>query len=42
MGGGLLCGGGLVETPQDGYCCGWYTFYWNAFMFAVAIGFDYN
>ena len=18
------------ETPQDGYCCGWYTSYWNA------------
>ena len=26
---------GGVETPQDGYCCGWYTSYWNAFLFQV-------
>ena len=27
-------GGGLVETPQGGYCCGRYASYWNAFLFA--------
>ena len=21
------------HTPADGYCCGWYTSYWNAFLF---------
>ena len=26
------CSGG-VETPCDGYCCGRYAFYWNAFLF---------
>ena len=31
--GGVLPGGGLVETPRDGYCCGWYASYWNAFLF---------
>ena len=25
--------GGLVETPRDGYCCGRYASYWNAFLF---------
>ena len=31
--GGCLVWGCLVETPpQDGYCCGWYTSYWNAFL----------
>ena len=29
--GGLL--GGLMETPPDGYCCGRYASYWNAFLF---------
>ena len=29
----LLGGGGLVETPPDGYCCGRYASYWNAFLF---------
>ena len=29
----LLLGGGLVETPPDGYCCGRYASYWNAFLF---------
>ena len=42
--GGLLWGDGvpgpmgcLVETPRDGYCCGQYTSYWNAFSFAYKI-----
>ena len=25
--------GCLVETPRDGYCCGRYASYWNAFLF---------
>ena len=25
-------GGCLVETPPDGYCCGRYASYWNAFL----------
>ena len=33
MGGCLLPGGCLVETPHDGYCCGRYASYWNAFLF---------
>ena len=35
-GGCLLWGGGLVETPDppDGYCCGQYASYWNAFLFS--------
>ena len=32
-GGCLLPGGCLVETPHDGYCCGRYASYWNAFLF---------
>ena len=32
-GGCLLPGGCLVETPRDGYCCGRYASYWNAFLF---------
>ena len=31
--GGAYSGGCLVETPPDGYCCGWYASYWNAFLF---------
>ena len=34
--GGLLCGGDgllLMETSPDGYCCGRYASYWNAFLF---------
>ena len=23
----------LRQTPPDGYCCGWYASYWNAFLF---------
>ena len=38
--GGLVlggCSGGcLMETPLDGYCCGWYASYWNAFLFIIA------
>ena len=31
---GSALGGGLVETPPpDGYCCGQYASYWNAFLF---------
>ena len=29
----FLGGGCLVETPLDGYCCGRYASYWNAFLF---------
>ena len=29
----LIPGRGLVETPPDGYCCGRYASYWNAFLF---------
>ena len=35
----LLCGGeGGVETPPkaDGYCCGRYASYWNAFLFTLS------
>ena len=36
-GGGWSSGGawsgGVVETPRDGYCCGRYASYWNAFLF---------
>ena len=31
--GGAYSGGELVETPPDGYCCGRYASYWNAFLF---------
>ena len=34
-GGCLLQGGCLVETPRDGYCCGRYASYWNAFLFST-------
>ena len=29
---GVYSRGGLVGTPQDGYCCGRYASYWNAFL----------
>ena len=32
LGGGSLVRGCLVETPPDGYCCGRYASYWNAFL----------
>ena len=35
--GGACLGGCLVETPQDGYCCGRYASYWNAFLFSMFI-----
>ena len=25
-------GGGPGGDPPDGYCCGWYASYWNAFL----------
>ena len=25
--------GGCIPDPPDGYCCGWYASYWNAFLF---------
>ena len=37
--GGLLLGGipgpggAWQRPPRDGYCCGWYASYWNAFLF---------
>ena len=37
--GGACSGGGVgVKTPPppaDGYCCGWYASYWNAFLFSI-------
>ena len=30
--GGCFLRGGPVETPRDGYCCGRYASYWNAFL----------
>ena len=32
---GLLPGVCLVETPWDGYCCGRYASYWNAFLLSL-------
>ena len=26
-----------METPRDGYCCGRYASYWNAFLFGVSV-----
>ena len=26
---------GVWRHPQDSYCCGWYAYYWNAFLFHV-------
>ena len=31
-GGACSWGGCLVETPPDGYCCGRFASYWNAFL----------
>ena len=28
-------GGCLLETPRDGYCCGRYASYWNAFLLKI-------
>ena len=37
--GGLLpggtCSGGCGDTPRDGYCCGRYASYWNAFLLTI-------
>ena len=40
MGWGACCqgeviapGGGCGDPPHDGYCCGWYASYWNAFLY---------
>ena len=30
--GGAWSRGGVWRPPCDGYCCGWYTSYWNAFL----------
>ena len=30
--GGSGPGGHMEETPRDGYCCGRYASYWNAFL----------
>ena len=36
---GACSGGGWVETPPaDGYCCGRYASYWNAFLFILSTG----
>ena len=29
---------GGVETPRDGYCCGRYASYWNAFLYNIVFG----
>ena len=26
---------GVWRPPCDGYCCGWYAFYWNAFLLLI-------
>ena len=31
--GGMPCGDPLPPSPGDGYCCGRYASYWNAFLF---------
>ena len=30
--GGCLFQGAWWRPPRDGYCCGWYASYWNAFL----------
>ena len=32
LGGGAWSGGAWWRPPQDGYCCGLYASYWNAFL----------
>ena len=40
---GDACSGGGVWTPRDGYCCGRYASYWNAFLFYLNfIGYLYT
>ena len=34
--------GGCGDLPQDGYCCGWYASYWNAFLFILKSKFPSN
>ena len=41
-GGVCLVWGGLLETPLDGYCCGRYASYWNAFLFMESIWWNYR
>ena len=41
LGGCLVPGGCLVETPWDGYCCRRYASYWNAFLFDM-LSFHFN
>ena len=35
--GGLVLLGGPGGDPPDGYCCGRYASYWNAFLFIVLL-----
>ena len=36
--GGCLVPGGVWRPPlRDGYCCGWYASYWNAFLFYIVL-----
>ena len=35
-GGCLVLGGCVWRPPRDGYCCGQYASYWNAFLFLYA------
>ena len=39
--GGLVWGRG-AETPQDGYCCGQYASYWNAFLLFLFSSWDFS
>ena len=36
-GGAAWSRGGLLETPRDGYCCGRYASYWNAFLLSKCL-----
>ena len=39
--GGMPSSGGcLMETPQNGYCCGRYASYWNAFLLNLIVGYS--
>ena len=34
-GAGIPPGAGTSPPGADGYCCGWYASYWNAFLFSM-------
>ena len=40
-----VCGGDPLPRPADGYCCGQYASYWNAFLLAyylLSLTYDYT